>query len=452
MVSPRRLVLAALLAWSISATAGLLCRSPLATDEAAYALIARGDGASWLYRSRGVVVMARAGLALGDSELALRLLPTLVSLLFVLAVAAVGRRAFGARVGAIAAAVIAGAHPFLLRSFELLGDLPAAACLLGAIAIVIGELGGEAPPSYRLVGAAPLCAAAFYLRYGSVPVIALVGIAALACWWRQIRARPGPAIAAACVLAALLAPFAIASVHATGSPIGILMLSAGVSGRTWFARGLLIYLVGDPLRQYGVLPPLAMLAAMWSLRRPSPRRRVAAFVAVVGLGQIVVLGLVSHANARFVFAGVALLVVLGVDLLDRVVTSMRWRRNAMRAVIASWIGVAIAVPLYEHHLARTLDGVMAAAAAIRSDAAGRPCTVAARALPQLLWYSHCAGWRLVTAAWPQPPVDSATRWYAADTPRRPVDATALGARAVWLGPAWRLEPCYGSVGCAAATR
>ena len=130
MAKPRRLLLAAFAAWTICVALGLACRAPLTSDEAAYALIARGDGESWLYRSRGVVAMARAGLLLGDNEIALRLVPTLASLSFVLAVFAVGRRAFSPRVGAASAAVLAGAHPFVLRGFELLGDVPAAACLL----------------------------------------------------------------------------------------------------------------------------------------------------------------------------------------------------------------------------------------------------------------------------------------------------------------------------------
>jgi 4-amino-4-deoxy-L-arabinose transferase-like glycosyltransferase len=448
------LLLAAFAAWTICVALGLACRAPLTSDEAAYALIARGDGESWLYRSRGVVAMARAGLLLGDDEIALRLVPTLASLSFVLAVFAVGRRAFSPRVGAASAAVLAGAHPFVLRGFELLGDVPAAACLLGAIAIVAGELAGESPPSYRLVGAAPLLAAAFYLRYGSAPVIALIGAAALACWWQPIRARPGPAIATAVVLAAMLAPFAIASTCATGSPIGILQLAGGVSGRTWLARGLYVYVLGDPVRQYGALPPLALVAALWSFWRPSPRRRVAVFLAIVALGQIVVLGIVSHPSPRFVIVGIALLVVVGVDALDRAldraVTSARWRRVALGAVIASWVGCAIAIVPYERHVARDLGELTAAAAAIRDDDAGRPCTVVARALPQLMWYARCAGWKLVGDA--RPPIDAASRWYAAATPRRPIEPCALGVATRSIGPAWRLEHGMARGKCAAATR
>jgi hypothetical protein len=426
-------VVVACAAWVVSVAIGLSVRAPLTSDEAAYALLARGSAVDWLYRSRGVVAIARVGIALGGSDIALRLVPTLVSGSLVIAVAAVGRRAFGPWVGAGSAAVIAGAHPFVLRGFELLGDLPATACLLAAIAVIVGELERAGGSTYRLVLAAPLCAAALYLRYGSAVVIALVGLAALVTWWRELRARPGPALATVAVLAVLVAPFAIESVRATGSPIGILELSSNVSGRTWFGRGLLVYVFANPFRSYGALVPGVMLAGLWSLRRPSPCRRPARFLAAVAIGQIIALGLTSHASSRFIFVAIALLVVLGVDLIARTVTP-RVRTWASIAVVASWVGTAIAVPLVERHLVNALAPLRTSAAAIRADAAGRPCTVVARALPQLMWYSGCAGWKLVGDA--QPPIDDAQLWYAASAPRRPIEPPE-SARAIAPGT-WAL--------------
>jgi hypothetical protein len=451
-VVSRRLLFAAFAAWTISVTIGLLCRAPLTSDEAAYALIARGDGEAWLYRSRGVVALAELGAWLagdGGDERVLRLPMLLAGLPLVLAVGAVGGRAFGARVGAIAASIIAGAHPFVLRGFELLGDVPATACLLGAIAIAIRELADpDRPATYQLVGVAPLCAAALYLRYASSLVIALIGVAALIWFWRSIRARPGPAIATVVAFGVLVAPFAIASVRATGSPVGVLALAGDVSGRTWFARGLLVYVFANPLRSYGALVPIAMLAALWRVRRPDRKAR---FLATIAIAQIAVLGLVSHASSRFIFVAIALLVVLGADALDRAITSPARRRLALGAIVASWLGIAIAMVPWQVHLARGLDDVVASADAIRRDSHGTPCTVVARALPQLMWYSRCAGWKYVGGT--SPPVDAVRYWYAADTPKRPIGIAALGARAVALGPAWRLEPCYGSnQQCAAATR
>ena len=434
-------MIAAVVAWITSVSIGLAFAAPLTGDEAAYALLARGDGADWLYRSRGVVVLARLGLALGGGDLGLHVVSMVASLPLVLAVAAVGRRAFGPWIGAAAAAVIAGAHPFVVgRGFELLGDLPATACLLGAIAIILAELGGDTAPTYRLVATAPLFGAALYLRYASAPVIALVGAAALVTWWRPIRARPGPAVAAAAVLVMLVAPFAIASLHATGSPIGILALASKVSGRTYLGRGLLIYFGANPFRLYGAIAPVVLLAGLASLARPSPRRRAAYFLGAIALGQITALGIVSHASSRFIFVAIVLLVVLGVDALARAIPSPRMctPRRTRRSVVAAWAGMAIAMVPVQHRFARGLAELTGAAAAIRADASGRPCTVVARALPQLMWYSGCAGWKLVDPSQP-PPVDDRVHWYAASAPRRPIDPSTLGVVATPLAPGtWRL--------------
>ncbi len=438
-MSPRRLLLAAFVAWLVSTVIGLAFAAPLTSDEAAYALIARGDGPDWLYRSRGVVELARLGLVFGGGDLAVRIVPMLASLPLVLAVAAVGRRAFGPWVGAGAAAVIAGAHPFVLRGFELLGDLPAASCLLGAIAIILAELAGDRPPTYRLVATAPLFAAALYVRYGSAPVIALVGIAACVTWWRPICARPGPVLASVVMLALLVAPFAILSMRTTGSPIGILELSSSVSGRTWLGRGLVVYLVANPCRLYGALTPFVLVAGFVGLVRPSPapRRRIAFFLGAVALGQIVALGIVSHASSRFIFVAIVLLVILGVDAFVRAFPRGRVRGAALVIVAATWVGMAIAMVPIQRRIARDLAALTTSAAAIRADAAGRPCTVVARALPQLMWYSRCAGWKLGDKG---PPVDDLRRWYAASAPRRPIDPDMLGVIATPLAPGtWSLR-------------
>src|SRR5207248_348204 len=70
----------------------------------------------------------------------------------------------------------------------------------------------------------------------------------------------------------------------------------------------------------------------------------------------------------------------------------------------------------------------AAARAIRADAGDAACTVAARATPQLMWYSGCDAFK-ISGPDDVVPVTADQRWYAADTPRRPVEATMLAARA-----------------------
>ena len=306
-LTTRRLALAALAAWLAVAALNLALGPPLGHDEAAFAVIARGEQppGTWLYRSDGTVALARLGIALGGAPWQLRLASALLGASIVAAAFAVGRAAFSARTGAWAAAVIAGAHPMALRSAQLLGDLPAAACVLGGIAALAGELDREAGPRWRIAAAAPLFAAAFYLRYGSAPAIAVALAAAGLVWRRAIAARPLPALGVLAALAALAVPHLVRSHGATGSALGILEVSAGMPRRAYLGEGLVTYLTSEPLRFYGVLVAPVMAVGLLGLVRT--RRRAPWYLAIVALGQLVALGLQSHGQSRYVFVAVVLL-------------------------------------------------------------------------------------------------------------------------------------------------
>ncbi len=422
--SPRVLFLTALACWCACVIIGLVAGPPLTSDEAAYAMLARGVDAAWPYRPIGFVAFAKLGVLAGDSDVAARLPCALASPLLLVAVAALGRR-FGAWVGPLAACVLASTHTIVLRAVELLDDIPATTCLVAALVVIVDELDRDEGPRYRLVAAAPLLAAAFYLRYGTIPVIALVAAAALVLWWQAVRARPGPVIATAAVLAVLLVPFAIDSYAVTGSVGGILVMAGDVSGRLYVGEGLPHYWGNNPFRMYGVAITPVMVAGLVAIVRPPPRRRAAWFIAIVAIGEVVALGMTSHASTRFVFLPMALMSVLGVDMLERVLRG-RWRAGAVAAVlVACGAMIAAAVPL-DRTITRHLASTVAAARAIRADAAGRPCTVIARATPQVMWYSGCAAVK-ITSATAAVPLDPQRLWYAASTPRRPIDPEALAA-------------------------
>jgi 4-amino-4-deoxy-L-arabinose transferase-like glycosyltransferase len=441
-LTPRRVFIAALVAWAILVGLGLVLGGPLTPDESAYALLARGVDVDWLYRPRGVVLLAHVGVALGGSEPALRLVMALASFGLPCGVAAVGRRAFGPWVGAWSAAIVVGAHAFVLRAPELLGDVPAASCLLAATALLVGELSRDGGPRYRLVATAPLLAAAFYLRYGSAPMLALVSVAALATWPRAAWSRPGPVLATAAALLVLLSPFALVSLQTTGSITGILVLSREVASREPLGAGLRAFVLGNPFASYGALMPPVLCAGLASLIRP-PRahRRTAWFLGAVAIGQIVSIGLVGHGDTRYIFYALGLLVILGVDRIGRLTTS-RW---LALPVAAAALVLAIVQPIIQARATASLAALIADTTAIRTDAAGQPCAVAALAVPQVMWYSGCAGVKLAA---PGTPVDLPPdrRWYTASTPGRPVDpavvARAQGADPIALPSpsAWYLRP------------
>lgn len=443
--SPRALFAFALACWCACVVLGLVAGAPLTSDEAAYALLARGVDDTWLYRPIGIVAIARVGTVLGDTDLAVRLPIALASPLFLVAVASLGRR-FGPWTAAGAPLMLATTHQVVLRAPELLNDIPSTTCLVAAIVVILDELDRDGGPRYRLVGTAPLFAAAFYLRYGSAPVILLVALAAIAIWHRAVVARPGPVIATAIAFVALLAPFLVYSHRVTGSALGILHMASELAPRKYLGDGLWHFVRNNPFRQYGVALAPVLLLGLASITRPPPQhRRAAVFLAIVALGQFVIIGIVSHASTRMVFLAIALLTVLGVDLIERATRPGRVRcAAAIVGVLSAAVMVTMMVPL-ERRITRGLASTVAAARAIRDDAAGRPCTVIARATPQLMWYSGCAARKIRGSSEPVE-LTAGVRWYAAHAPRRPVDPTALAnacsaqAHPLHVPGAWRLEP------------
>ena len=389
MTFERRLVVGAVVAWLVVTLLAILCGPSLGHDEAAFAVAARGGGPVWLYRSAGVIELAKLGVWLGGAEWQLRLVSAVLGVGVVAATWLVARAAFDTRVAAWSAAVVAGAHPMVLRSAELIGDLPATAAVLVGVALIAGELARADGPRWRLVAAAPALAAGFYLRYGNAPVIALIACVAAVLWWRSIVRRPLIVAATVVGFAALIAPHAIQSLRATGSVLGILEVSAAMPRRAYVGEGLVTYAKWVPQFWFGALITPLMLAGLVALVRPPPSRRPALFLGAVAVGQIVAIGVKSHAQPRYIFIATVLLVVLGVELVAR--TLRPRRRLALGLVAGAWLGAAVAVVPFQLHLAYLRAPLRSAAAAIADDAHGRSCAAICKVVTQLMWYTGCEG-------------------------------------------------------------
>jgi hypothetical protein len=323
----------------------------------------------------------------------LRLPAFVLGIGFVLAAAALAWRCFGAATAAWVAAVLAGIRSFTKLGPELLSDLPATAFLLAGTAVIAAEVMREDGPRWRTVLAAPLCAAALYLRYASCVPIAILGAAALAFGARSILRRPAPIAATAALFLLLLVPHALTAIHATGSPLGILLDSKDVPHRAWIGEGLVDYVAVNPFGTYGLLAPPVFVAGLLAASRL--RDRPTALLWTIAVLDVVAIGLISHAQTRYIAYGTTLLVVLGVDLLRRQIAA---RPPRLRAALGAAAALAIAVMwvlvarLQLQSPARRLESTRStldAAAAIRADAAGAPCLVEGETYTQLEWYSGC---------------------------------------------------------------
>ncbi|MBL9013716.1 MAG: glycosyltransferase family 39 protein, partial [Myxococcales bacterium] len=188
---PRLIAAAGLVAWIASAAIVWLGGSPLGHDEAQYVLDARdwlaGAEPRWFYLSSGMRYVTAVGLQLGGGEVALRFPTFVLGIAFVLTAAALAWRIYGPMTAAWVIGVLAGLRCVMQLSAELLSDLPATAFLLAGTLVLADEiLRRDDGPRWRVIGAAPLFAAALYLRYASCVPIAIVGVAVAALGWRRI--------------------------------------------------------------------------------------------------------------------------------------------------------------------------------------------------------------------------------------------------------------------------
>jgi 4-amino-4-deoxy-L-arabinose transferase-like glycosyltransferase len=377
-----------LLRWSLGV--------PLGHDEARYALdaneVLNGEPTRFLYSPPGMTLVAMPGLLAGGSEYALRALPIGLGLAFLWTVWWFARTVGSERTAAWSVAVMSTSPSMPTHGGELLSDLPSAACLLAAITLLISELSQGEGLRRRIVWVAPLCAAAFYLRYGSAAPIAVIGAVFAIVGWRAMLRRPWRVVCMVVLFVLLLAPHAIRARELTGSVLGILDLSAEIPGE---AEGVVAYL-REPFAKYGfAIAPLMVVGLIAPLLRR--RERFARALQLVALGQISLLAATTQVQPRFIYLATVILTVLGIDALVRMLAAPRTGRAVsigmlgivvLALAVANLAGARTSYPVARRDKnARTLI----AASTIRGvrDASRRCEVVAGRDRTRLEWYSRC---------------------------------------------------------------
>jgi CheY-like chemotaxis protein len=253
------------------------------------------------------------------------------------------------------------------------------------------EIDRETGPRWRVVWVAPLFAAAFYIRYGSCIPVTVIGVSASAIGWRAIARRPAPAIATVGLLAALLAPHIAMAIRETGSPLGIISECTSAI-HTGSSASLVTYVTSNPFTYYGFTAPV-LIAGIVSVTRIRDRRR--ALLWVIAVLDIVALGLTPIPQARYIFTGITLLALLGVDAIKRAIAGRPARVRTWLGVLAavalavSWLYTAVAVYRLAASAETRMASTVLASAAIRRDAGGAACEVLCRHTTQLQWYSGC---------------------------------------------------------------
>lgn len=395
--SLRLLLPGALLVWCAAVIARLAMAMPLKHDEAAYVLGAQrlwaGEPPIWMYRSIGTELLAVPGVAVG-SPTVIRIVFGLATLLVPIGAYALARAAFADRaIAGWTAAVIAGAHPMLLQNTEILSDLPSAGMILVGLAILVRELSRPTGASYAIVWAAPALAAGFYIRYGSLPALVATALATIIVYRRSIWARPRPFVALAVVAAVLLTPHLVFSIRHSGTLLGVLDESRHSTRLDYVGQGLVTYLTTNPFAYYGLLAgPLMVVGIGVGVVHRSLGARL---IALVAAATFLMLGLFSHAQPRYAFLVVNLLVVLGVAGVVGAVRRLPPRPQRITAVVGAVLVASCAAFSVADVITsgpsrnRGANVILRLAEIVRLDAAGRRCEIDAERTPQLSYYSGC---------------------------------------------------------------
>jgi 4-amino-4-deoxy-L-arabinose transferase-like glycosyltransferase len=334
--------------WIINGAIRWWFGAPLGHDEARYALDARafvdGEPTRFIYSGGGMQLIGAAGIVLGATERALRFLPLLLGTGFLGAAYVLARRACGPPTAAWTVAVLAGSRALAIHGSELLSDIPAAGLLLLVCAILVRELGREDGPTWRLLWAAPLGAAAFYVRYGASVPLAMIALGFTLVAGARLVKRPSRIIVTVVLGALLLLPHAVTSRALTGSITGVLAACGDMAqpstGWTEFLR--------DPITKYGVVIAPLMFVAIAA----APRNRMVFALQLVAVGHFVMMTLVSSGHARFVYFGTVVLTIVGVDALWRLAQHLAPRARvvtavvALGAIVATWTMAFVRIPHY----------------------------------------------------------------------------------------------------------
>jgi 4-amino-4-deoxy-L-arabinose transferase-like glycosyltransferase len=394
--------------------------APLGHDEAIYAgggrevLAGTPPSGYQLHRSVGMKVLAAAGLLLGPSERGMRSIVLLCSVGFLFAYRRLGARALGRWPAAWAAAAMVTSFGFQRRGAEILSDVPALLVLTLLLVVVVRELGrrGEGGrPGPWLLAAAPLAAAAFYLRYGLCTSLVGVAVAAAAAWWRPLAAGRWIALATVGLFALLVAPHVLYSIRETGSPIGVLQASGDAAHRAYLGQGLVQFPAALALEGGPVLVVLVVVGAVQGARclvrlrrqrrhsRPPAEDRATAFLWVASVFHIAATGLFAHAEFRYFFFGVAGLALIGATGLC---TWAAARERVRTGALAALALLAAAAVTHQVNIARytRLRGerqvLVAAAAELRRAAGPGRCAALTGEVPSIGWYSTCTAYPLST--------------------------------------------------------
>ena len=386
-------------------------------DEAAYLIKARAwleaaPATGWdVHRGIAQSVLAAFVLPFTRSEVAFRTISIVLTLGTVFAVGWLGRTVRSSRVGALAAAAFAVSPSLLRRGAEFLTDVPSTGLLVAVTALVWRWSQGGSRWNLRWAGS--LAALAFYVRYQSVLSLGLVMLTVAVLYWDRVRRSLREVSEVAVLFLLLLTPHFLWATLSVGTPWGVLTETGEAGGRAYLGEGIVNYLSDFPDLLAGQAGALGIVIGLvwfgWKMAAAvragslGPDGRLAVFLLVPALGQILLLGLVAHGEPRFVFFPVALLLVAASVAVDD--ARKRFPQGAFR-IAAATAAVALVAMLgvstdrmdaNAEARAASTEVLIDVAETASKEGAGA-CTVVTTYGPQITWYSGCQTFTFVQFA------------------------------------------------------
>ena len=377
-------------------------------DEAAYLIKARAwlestPATGWdVHRGIAQSVLAAAVLPFTRSEVAYRSISIVLTLGTIFAVGWLGRSVRSSRVGVLAAAAFAVAPSLLRRGAEFLTDVPSTGLLVAVTALVWRW--SQCGSRWNLRWAGSLAAIAFYVRYQSVLSLGLVVLTVAFLYWDRVRRSLRDVIEVAVLFLLLLTPHFVWATLSVGTPWGVLTETGGAGGRAYLGEGIVNYVSDFPDLLAGQVGALAIVIGLvwfgWKMAAAvragslGPDGRLAVFLLVPALGQILLLGLVAHGEPRFVFFPVALLMVsasIAIDDARKRLPKVPFRIASATTAVALVAMLGVSTDRMDANAEARADSteVLVDVAETAGTESTGGCTVVTTYGPQITWYSGC---------------------------------------------------------------
>jgi hypothetical protein len=408
-VVERGLVAAIAAAFVLTAAMVVIVAPQFTWDEAVYALTARrwlGEGPATGWGPHRPLILSLLGmipLTLGFAqEAAFRVFGLAFGAGMIGATWFLARSLAGPVAGVGAALAVAAAPTLAGDAGLFLTDVPATAVLMVVVALLWRAMERSDAPGKDLLWVAPVAAAAFYIRYGSIVPLLALAVAAAVVWPTKLVAGWRTVVATLALTVVLLIPHAIFAAALTGSPFGIALAAQSGAHPAFAGEALLAYLAMLPAGLAGFVPGMLIGIGVATCsvrvlagRRPSGDRATRALVLLVlaALVQLAVLGIFILPQVRYIFLAIVLLIVAGCIALTELLAH---RGTAGRlALVGVAAGLVVSLGLNPFVLRANATESLAAYAWERElgirigQLTPGACSVLASDVPQITWYSGC---------------------------------------------------------------